>query len=60
MNQLDLPEMIELLKREENANLKRELAELIVSTIINDISLRDEIAGMVSREIAREVRRSGI
>jgi len=52
--------MIELLKREENANLRRELAELIVSTIINDISLRDEIAGMVSREIAREVRRSGM
>jgi hypothetical protein len=60
MNQLDLREMIDLLKKDENAELLTELAKLIVSTIKDDSSLKDEIVDMVSREIAREARRSGI
>jgi hypothetical protein len=51
MNQLDLPEMIELLKKDENANLRIELAKLIVSTIKNDHFLKEEIVNLV------EVRR---
>jgi hypothetical protein len=47
MNQLDLKEMITLLRNEENSNLREELAKIIVESIENDISLKGKISEMV-------------
>jgi len=49
MNQLDIDEMIELLKKDENSKLRKQLAMIVVSVIEEDYTLRNKIANAVNR-----------
>jgi len=58
MNQADLPEFIELLKKNQNSNLRKELVEIILSTIEKDIILKDRIVDFASQGMEERKRRT--
>jgi hypothetical protein len=49
MNQHDIDEMIELLKKDENSKLRKQLAAIVVSVIEEDYALRNKIVALANR-----------
>ncbi len=58
MYQSDLPELIELLKKDENSNLRKELAEIVLSTIEKDIILKDRMVDFASQGMEERRKRT--
>ena len=59
MNESEMSDLIVLLKKDENATMRTELAELIMSAIEDDFALRDKIVKIVNRDSGRRINTSG-